>query len=178
MHVFFGFKCSFTWPENAATQPDSENNVDPFSSIRTPKTGVTCIIMPSPLLPWKRKWQPTPACLPGKSHGQRSLASHSPWGHKELDTTEEPSITAFKTRPMRSVSGDLHDLEAAYLFCFFSYHEQPQSVAFNFLTTESLHMLWSFPLPGMLFTLLFYLVIAQYFFFCLFNIVPNSQKVP
>ena len=24
-------------------------------------------------------------------HGQRSLASYSPWGHKELDTTERPS---------------------------------------------------------------------------------------
>ena len=27
----------------------------------------------------------------GKSHGQRSLAGYSPWGHKELDTTEQPS---------------------------------------------------------------------------------------
>ena len=25
--------------------------------------------------------------LPGESHGQRSLAGHSPWGHKESDTT-------------------------------------------------------------------------------------------
>ena len=24
--------------------------------------------------PWRRKWQPTPAFLPGKPHGQRSLA--------------------------------------------------------------------------------------------------------
>ena len=24
-------------------------------------------------IPWLRKWQPTPAFLPGKSHGQRSL---------------------------------------------------------------------------------------------------------
>ena len=37
---------------------------------------------------WSRKWQPTPAFLPGKFHGQRSLASYSPWGHKELDMTE------------------------------------------------------------------------------------------
>ena len=28
--------------------------------------------------------------LPGKSHGQRSLASYSPWGHKESDVTEAP----------------------------------------------------------------------------------------
>ena len=26
--------------------------------------------------------------LPGESHGQRSLVGHSPWGRKELDTTE------------------------------------------------------------------------------------------
>ena len=28
-------------------------------------------------VPWRRKWQPTPVFLPGKSHGQRSLADHS-----------------------------------------------------------------------------------------------------
>ena len=37
---------------------------------------------------WSRKWQSTPVCLPEKFHGQRSLAGYSPWGHKELDTTE------------------------------------------------------------------------------------------
>ena len=37
---------------------------------------------------WRRQWQPTPVLLPGKSHGQRSLGSYSPWGHKELDTAE------------------------------------------------------------------------------------------
>ena len=37
---------------------------------------------------WRRKWQSTPVLLPGKSHGQRSLVGYSPWGHKELDTTE------------------------------------------------------------------------------------------
>ena len=33
---------------------------------------------------------PTPVFLPGKSHGQRSLAGYSPWGHKESVTTERP----------------------------------------------------------------------------------------
>ena len=32
----------------------------------------------SSLLPLKRKWQPTPVCLPGESHGQRSLVGYSP----------------------------------------------------------------------------------------------------
>ena len=39
-------------------------------------------------IPWRRKCQPSPVFLPGESHGQRSLAGYSPWGHKELGTTE------------------------------------------------------------------------------------------
>ena len=38
--------------------------------------------------PWRRKWTPIPVFLPGKSHGQRSLAGYSPWGCKESDMTE------------------------------------------------------------------------------------------
>ena len=37
---------------------------------------------------WRRKWQPTPGPLPGKSRGWRSLVCYSPCGRKELDTTE------------------------------------------------------------------------------------------
>ena len=42
--------------------------------------------------PWvkisrKRKWQPAPVFLPGKSHGERRLAGYSPWGHKDSDKT-------------------------------------------------------------------------------------------
>ena len=35
----------------------------------------------------------TPAFLPGKSHGQRSLVGYSPWGCIQLDRTE--SLTLF-----------------------------------------------------------------------------------
>ena len=35
-----------------------------------------------------RQWHPTPALLPGKSHGWRSLVGRSPWGDEESDTTE------------------------------------------------------------------------------------------
>ena len=35
-------------------------------------------------IPWRRKWQPTPVVLPGKSHRQRSLAGPSPWGLKRV----------------------------------------------------------------------------------------------
>ena len=36
-----------------------------------------------------RQWQPTPVLLPGKSHGQRNLVGYSPWGHEELDRTDQ-----------------------------------------------------------------------------------------
>ena len=39
-------------------------------------------------IPWRRKWQPTPVFLLWKSHGQRNLASCSPWGGKESDRIE------------------------------------------------------------------------------------------
>ena len=42
---------------------------------------------------WRRKRQPPPVFLPGKSHGQRSLAGYSPWHHKDQDTTEQLHFT-------------------------------------------------------------------------------------
>ena len=31
----------------------------------------------------RRRWQPTPVLLPGKSHGWRGLVGYSPWSHEE-----------------------------------------------------------------------------------------------
>ena len=39
-------------------------------------------------IPWRRKWQPTPAFLPVKPHGQRSPAGSSPWDHKRIATKQ------------------------------------------------------------------------------------------
>ena len=39
-------------------------------------------------IPWRREWQPIPVFLSGKSHGYRSLAGYSPWGHEDLDMTQ------------------------------------------------------------------------------------------
>ena len=38
-------------------------------------------------IPWRRTRQPTPAFLPGESHGQRSPVGRSSQGHTESDTT-------------------------------------------------------------------------------------------
>ena len=47
-------------------------------------------------IPWRRKWKPTPVFLPEESHGQRSLAGYSPWGHKEMPRV----IFLFFSHPM------------------------------------------------------------------------------
>ena len=47
---------------------------------------------------WRRKWQPTPIFLPGKSHGQRNLVGYSPWGRKESDTTEQLHFLSLSKR--------------------------------------------------------------------------------
>ena len=39
-------------------------------------------------IPWSRNWLPTPAFLPGESHGKRSLVGYSPWGYTQPDMTE------------------------------------------------------------------------------------------
>ena len=44
---------------------------------------------------WRRKWQPTSVFSPGELHGQRSLVDYSPWGCKELDTTEQLTLSLF-----------------------------------------------------------------------------------
>ena len=47
-------------------------------------------------IPWRREWQPTPVRLPREFLGQRSLVGYNPWGCKELDTTEQISLSLFK----------------------------------------------------------------------------------
>ena len=48
-----------------------------------------------PSCSWRRKWQPTPVFLPGKSHGPRSLVVYSPRGHKESDMTKRICIVLY-----------------------------------------------------------------------------------
>ena len=63
-----------------------------------PNSWITSIV--TPLIPWSRKWQPSPVFLPGKFHGQRGLAGYSPWGHKNLDMTEHAhTYTHTHTQP-------------------------------------------------------------------------------
>ena len=55
------------------------------------------------LLIWRRKWQATPVFLPGKSHGQRTLVSYSPRGHKrvghDLTTKQQQQFSIYTLPP-------------------------------------------------------------------------------
>ena len=61
-------------------------------------------------IPWRRKWQPIPVFLPGKFHGQRSLAGCSPrvakvgqdWAHK--DTDRHTAVSTYAPQDTQSVS--------------------------------------------------------------------------
>ena len=70
-------------------------------------------------IPWRRKCLPTPVFLPGESHGQKNLAGYSPWGHKELDTTEQ--LTLFLYRSLQSIEHCslcyIQQVLTSHLFC-------------------------------------------------------------
>ena len=57
-------------------------------------------------IPWRRKWQPTPVFLPGKSHGQRSPVGYC---HKSLAQLSDAITTTFipySTHPAHQPSQD------------------------------------------------------------------------
>ena len=67
-------------------------------------------------IPWRRAWQPTPVFLPGKSHGQRSLAGYSPWGRCESDMTERLSRSiALSTTLPHPPPAPLHQHQLQFL---------------------------------------------------------------
>ena len=60
-------------------------------------------------IPWRKAWHPTPAFLPGESHGQRSLVCYSSQGCTEWNTTEVTQHAGThgdrKTKELRVHSG-------------------------------------------------------------------------
>ena len=43
--------------------------------------------------PLEKRMTAHSSTLPGEFHGQRSLAEHSPWGHKESETAEQLTLS-------------------------------------------------------------------------------------
>ena len=65
-------------------------------------------------IPWRREWLPTPVSLPGEFHGQRSLASYSPWDRKEFGhewgtNTHTHTHTHTRARACTHASSWTHD---------------------------------------------------------------------
>ena len=60
--------------------PGGTSGKEPTCQCRKHETWVRSWVRKSP---WRRKWQPTPVFLPGESHGLRSLAGYSSWGHRD-----------------------------------------------------------------------------------------------
>ena len=64
-------------------------------------------------IPWRREWLSTPVFLPGEFHGQRSMAGYSSWGRKELDMTEQLTLSLSmgnRTERLRARALDLYKL--------------------------------------------------------------------
>ena len=53
--------------------------------------------------PGEGNGNPLQLFLPGKFHAQRSLAGHSPWGHKESDMTEYTHIVIIVLSPVQQL---------------------------------------------------------------------------
>ena len=86
-------------------------------------------------IPRRRKWQLTLVFLPGKFHGQRSLAGYSPWGHKESDTTENAHMQG----NCATLSDTCSDCIAIVIPELFAFPNAPQSLS-SFLVSLTLHM--------------------------------------
>ena len=57
---------------------------------------------------------PTQVFLPGESHGQRSLAGYSPWGHKESDMTDQLSTAKYTMNDTRHTCKSLWKLREKF----------------------------------------------------------------
>ena len=82
------------------------------------------------MVPWSRKWQPTPAFLPEKFYGQRSPAGYSPWDHQELDTTERTHTHTISHTKNHEAKPSVFSMSYEYTMIY--------------LLIPLLHVFWSF----------------------------------
>ena len=61
--------------------------------------------------PLEKEMATTPVSLPGKSHGQRSPISYSPWGRKESDMTERLHFTLHYFSSLKKIVDDNYAVE-------------------------------------------------------------------
>ena len=91
---------AFSWQNSISLCP---------ASFRIPRPNLPV----TPGVSRRRQWHPTPALLPGKSHGRRSLVGPSPWGRKRV---WHDLATKQKFLPQEYAVGFCHFLCLAHLF--------------------------------------------------------------
>ena len=75
---------------------------------------------------WRRKWQPTPVLLPGKSHGRRNMVGYSPWGSQR---DGHDWVTSLSLTSLEKESKDFPS--CAFLSCFFMVHDASWGCQYN-----------------------------------------------
>ena len=95
-------------------------------------------------IPWSRKWQPTPVCLPGKSHAQRSLHGYSPQGCKESDMSENTHTHTHITQMVKQGVLFLGQLIITTLSGFYSLYFQ-EIYIFQFIRKDYIFISCSSP---------------------------------
>ena len=90
LHMINVFIFTTTWKKQGITSPFHRTRASLVAQMvkHQPAMRETRVWFLGWKIPWRRKWQSTPALLSGKSHGRRSLVGYSLWGHKESDMTE------------------------------------------------------------------------------------------
>ena len=90
-HAFFQFSCVYTGQAEKAMAPHSSTlackipwmeepgRLQSMRSLRVGHDWATSLSLFT-FMQWRRKWQPTPAFLPGESQGRRSLVGCPLWG--------------------------------------------------------------------------------------------------
>ena len=81
---------------------------------------------------WRKKWQPTPGFLPGKSHGQRSLVGYSLWGRKRVghDSPTKQQVSFYSTLrgkaklPQPSLSWEKNSSRGIFIFTYVFYNPE------------------------------------------------------
>ena len=83
-------------------------------------------------IPWSVKWQPAPVLLPGKLHGQRSLAGCSLWGHEESMTQLNIHTSSFEPSFFLPFSqGSTRQNDQKWSGISFIFFLLPQTIALN-----------------------------------------------
>ena len=106
-------------------------------------------------IPWRRKWQTTPGSLPGKLHGQKSLAGYSPQGRKRAGHSLATETTTNNHIRPKCRKNRLNAFSISYIFltsiCVFGFslcsHIAPETLMR--LGSQNLYYLDSFISPSL-----------------------------